>query len=99
MKRIWVDKEKCLGCKTCELRCAVERDSVSKTMSFAEAVDLLVKAGTERPEAEKIVRQLSGVPGFKEYLVNLNAKGVENLTHFSMLGGFGDDNEKKGGKK
>lgn len=35
MKRIWVDKEKCLGCKTCELRCAVERDSVSKTLKGA----------------------------------------------------------------
>ena len=32
MKRVWVDKEKCLGCKTCELSCAVERDSVSKTL-------------------------------------------------------------------
>jgi carbon-monoxide dehydrogenase iron sulfur subunit len=31
MKRIWVDPEKCLGCKTCELRCAVERDSQTKT--------------------------------------------------------------------
>lgn len=32
MKRIWVDREKCLGCKTCELRCAVERDSQTKTL-------------------------------------------------------------------
>jgi len=32
MKRIWVDRDKCLGCRTCELRCAVERDSVSKTL-------------------------------------------------------------------
>ena len=32
MKRIWVDKDKCLGCKSCELGCAVERDSVAKTL-------------------------------------------------------------------
>jgi len=32
MKRIWVDRDKCLGCKSCELSCAVMRDSVSKTL-------------------------------------------------------------------
>ena len=32
MKRIWIEKEKCLGCKSCELQCAIERDSVSKTL-------------------------------------------------------------------
>ena len=32
MKRIWVDREKCLGCKSCELSCAVERDSVHRTL-------------------------------------------------------------------
>jgi carbon-monoxide dehydrogenase iron sulfur subunit len=32
MKKIWVDKEKCLGCKSCELQCAIERDSVSRTL-------------------------------------------------------------------
>lgn len=35
MKRIWVDGEKCLGCKTCELQCAVERNSVAKTLVAA----------------------------------------------------------------
>lgn len=35
MKRIWVDGEKCLGCKSCELACAVERHSVSKTLAGA----------------------------------------------------------------
>jgi carbon-monoxide dehydrogenase iron sulfur subunit len=35
MKRIWVDREKCVGCKTCELRCAIERDSVGKTLYSA----------------------------------------------------------------
>lgn len=35
MKRIWVDGEKCLGCKTCELQCAVERCSVTKTLTAA----------------------------------------------------------------
>lgn len=32
VKRIWVDRDKCLGCKSCELNCAVERDSVSRTL-------------------------------------------------------------------
>jgi carbon-monoxide dehydrogenase iron sulfur subunit len=32
MKRVWVDKDRCLGCKTCELQCAVERNSVSRTL-------------------------------------------------------------------
>lgn len=35
MKRIWVDKDKCVGCKTCEIQCAVERQSVSKTLAGA----------------------------------------------------------------
>lgn len=34
-KRLFVDQSKCLGCKTCELRCAVERGSVSKVLSEA----------------------------------------------------------------
>jgi len=32
MNKIWIDREKCLGCKSCELQCAIERDSVSKTL-------------------------------------------------------------------
>lgn len=39
MKRIWVDREKCLGCKSCELQCAIERDSVSKTLLDAMRED------------------------------------------------------------
>lgn len=35
MKRIWVDRDKCLGCKTCELQCAVDRGSVAKTLRGA----------------------------------------------------------------
>lgn len=35
MKRVWVDGAKCLGCKTCELACAVERHSVGKTLAAA----------------------------------------------------------------
>lgn len=31
-KRLFVDQSLCLGCKTCELRCAVERGSVSKML-------------------------------------------------------------------
>jgi len=34
-KRIFVDQSKCLGCKTCELTCAVERNSVSKVLTEA----------------------------------------------------------------
>ncbi|HWR28580.1 MAG TPA: 4Fe-4S dicluster domain-containing protein [Negativicutes bacterium] len=32
MKRIWVDREKCMGCRSCEMQCGIERDSVSKTL-------------------------------------------------------------------
>jgi anaerobic carbon-monoxide dehydrogenase iron sulfur subunit len=35
MKRVWVDRDKCLGCKSCELQCAVERNSVSKKLAGA----------------------------------------------------------------
>ncbi len=35
MKRVWVDRDKCLGCKTCELQCAVERNSASRTLAGA----------------------------------------------------------------
>lgn len=34
-KRIFVDQSRCLGCKTCELRCAVERSSLSKSLTDA----------------------------------------------------------------
>jgi anaerobic carbon-monoxide dehydrogenase iron sulfur subunit len=39
MKRVWVDQDKCLGCKTCELQCAVERGSVAKTLAGAVQED------------------------------------------------------------
>ena len=39
MKRIWVDIDKCLGCKTCELQCAIERNSISKTLTGAVLED------------------------------------------------------------
>lgn len=35
MKRIWVDKDKCLACRSCELACATLRDSVAKTLPGA----------------------------------------------------------------
>ena len=35
MKKIWVEIEKCLGCKSCELACAVNRDSVGRTLRTA----------------------------------------------------------------
>ncbi|HWQ89924.1 MAG TPA: 4Fe-4S dicluster domain-containing protein [Desulfitobacteriaceae bacterium] len=40
-KRIFVDQSKCLGCKTCELRCAVERNSVSKVLTEAVHEEIL----------------------------------------------------------
>jgi carbon-monoxide dehydrogenase iron sulfur subunit len=40
-KRIFVDQDKCLGCKTCELRCAVERNSVSKVLTEAVHEEIL----------------------------------------------------------
>ncbi|MDU4959188.1 MAG: 4Fe-4S dicluster domain-containing protein [Sporomusaceae bacterium] len=56
MKKIWVDKDKCLGCKSCELQCAIERDSVSRTL-----------AGAVRETPKPIARvsvQCSGSGGF-----------------------------------
>jgi carbon-monoxide dehydrogenase iron sulfur subunit len=41
INRIFVNEEKCLGCKTCELRCAVERSSVSKVLAEAVGEDIL----------------------------------------------------------
>lgn len=35
MQRIWVDQAKCLACRSCELACAVERDSITKTLPVA----------------------------------------------------------------
>lgn len=53
MKRIWVDRDKCLGCKSCELSCAVVRDSVSKTLFGAVRE-------SERPQARVAVHGASG---------------------------------------
>jgi carbon-monoxide dehydrogenase iron sulfur subunit len=41
MKRIWIDRKRCLGCKTCELQCAVERNSLSRTLFEAIREDPL----------------------------------------------------------
>lgn len=35
MNKIWVDRAKCTGCKTCEIACATERDSVGRTLLTA----------------------------------------------------------------
>jgi len=40
-KRIYVDQSRCLGCKTCELRCAVERSSLNKSLSDAVQEQIL----------------------------------------------------------
>ena len=41
MKTIWVDRNRCLGCKTCELQCAVERNSLSRALHEAVCEDPL----------------------------------------------------------
>lgn len=40
-KRLYVDDRFCLGCKTCELRCAVERASLSKKLTEAVGEEVL----------------------------------------------------------
>lgn len=40
-KRLFVDDSLCLGCKTCELRCAVERSSMSKTLTGAVCEEVI----------------------------------------------------------
>lgn len=47
MKRIWIDKDKCLGCKTCELQCAVERGSVAKRLAGAIREEIKPRARVE----------------------------------------------------
>ncbi len=41
VKRFFVDRRKCMGCKTCELRCAVMRNSVSKNLVQAVREEVL----------------------------------------------------------
>ena len=43
-KRIFVMEEKCLGCRTCELKCAVERSSISKVLAEAVGEDILPRS-------------------------------------------------------
>ena len=40
-KRLFVDSSLCLGCKTCELKCAVERNSLSKSLTEAVNEEIL----------------------------------------------------------
>lgn len=68
------------------------RDIISKADSISEAIALLMagkngKAGMSQEVAEKTVRMLN-IPGIQEYILSLNAKGVENLTSV-VLGGIG----------
>jgi len=40
-KQFFVDRRLCMGCKTCQLRCAVERGSVSKNLAAAVREEIL----------------------------------------------------------
>ncbi len=44
MRRIWVDQDRCLGCKTCELACAIKRGSLSQTLIGAANEEIKPKA-------------------------------------------------------
>ncbi|HIW16516.1 MAG TPA: 4Fe-4S dicluster domain-containing protein [Firmicutes bacterium] len=55
VRRFFVDRRKCLGCKTCELRCAVERGSVSKALAAAVREAVL-------PRSRVYVQSDGGVP-------------------------------------
>ncbi|KKS99991.1 MAG: hypothetical protein UW07_C0008G0023 [Candidatus Nomurabacteria bacterium GW2011_GWF2_43_8] len=75
------------------------RDALSRAKSFKEAVDILMQKGADgyamdRKEAEKVAKLLN-LPGVQEYLITLDAKGVENLRDVTFLGGINP----KGGKK
>lgn len=52
-KKIFADPDFCLGCKTCELRCAVERGSVSKVLTDAVREEIL-------PRPRVYVRSIEG---------------------------------------
>ena len=41
VKRLFVDRRLCMGCKTCELRCAVERGSITKNLVTAVGEEIL----------------------------------------------------------
>ncbi len=64
------------------------RDTVSKAKSIAEAKAALVATGMDPAVADKTVRMLN-IPGIQEYIVNLDAKGLENLTSVVIGGGLG----------
>lgn len=68
-------------------------DSESKAKSLAKAAKILSEQGWNEALAQKTVRQLN-LPNVEEYIISLDAKGLENLHDFTVLGGLG-----KGGKK
>lgn len=68
------------------------RDVISKAESMAKATEKLIKAGWSPEVAEKTIR-MSNIPGIQEYILSLDAKGLENMTSVVFGGGF------PGGKK
>ncbi|MGE4354563.1 MAG: 4Fe-4S dicluster domain-containing protein [Oscillospiraceae bacterium] len=55
IKRFFVDRRLCMGCKTCELRCAVERGSITKNLVTAVRETVL-------PRSRVYVHSDSGEP-------------------------------------
>lgn len=70
------------------------RDVVSKAKSIDEAINALMAtrpngdSGMSRPDAEKIVRMLN-IPGIQEFIISVDAKGLEDLHDVTFLGGLG----------
>ena len=60
------------------------RDTVARANSFGDAVQKLINSGMARPDAEKVVKMMN-LPGVQEYIISLDAKGVENLRDVTLL--------------
>lgn len=69
------------------------RDTISRASSIDEAINKLIKSGMNRPDAEKIVRMMN-IPGIQEFIISVDAKGLESLHDVTVLGGLGKVNKK-----
>ncbi len=74
-------------------------DTSAKVEGIADAAKVLVDKGWPPEEARKVVKMLN-LPNMRDIFINLDAKGLEELRHFSMLGNLEEDDKgKKGGRK